>query len=683
MPYLPPDLRTLWSSDSARSEAPYVGIVGPLGSGKTRLLTALEAELMDTLGDPEQDVVVRVNLFNFPVADLDEMLAQLALRIYHDAARRSLGRMPLPRGDRVKTTGDELDRLFGRLLAHKAGRVTLMLDGLDRVPRGFARAISRRFHAYWEDRDRRNELNRLSIVVAGALSLLDLKREVDSAISLSHMVVLPWALGTEREEQVREALRARAWAVEDALVAELAKETGGEPAFLDPILHELASRAGAPGPAVVHEILNEIQRISSRLPVLESILFAFCSDREVRNVVESLCRNPSGFPAGPIAGIDRLQLTGCVVAESRHGETFYRFRNGIVQRFFCDLVAGGAARVSVERDSEWADVVAPPGFHAGPVFDSVILAGRIRGEAARASDLWSCLTSIREALKTLAGFSDSQLRIVVVGDEAMYSLNADDESVRAVSNTASSELARLVETVKQVRQPYIALESERRTIAVPLMGRRPAILIVELSRTSIGRGFSEAAFGPWSRWLESVRQILLHHALMELGVAAVDGKWTEKQTGPALQNEPSIEAHLEDAHHASLREAHWGDAERELDRWRIAVLTVATVLILILLYLAWPFVLNYVDHLNRFGVLISLLGSLAGMIGTLTFGSRLLRARDRYEMAALKKIYRRRLRWAHVNGILGDEPPPQAEHPTREKRDRRLSLLRRRPVSPS
>ena len=67
----------------------------------------------------------------------------------------------------------------------------LVFDHFDSVPHYFARALARHFRSMYEERDTHLEYRRVGVIVAGAMSVFDLKKEADSAFETFDTLFLP------------------------------------------------------------------------------------------------------------------------------------------------------------------------------------------------------------------------------------------------------------------------------------------------------------------------------------------------------------------------------------------------------------------------------------------------------------------------------------------------------------
>lgn len=663
MSYLPKELSRLFKQPGPHDKAPYVGVVGPPGSGKTRLLTTLAKELRGPLAEAEHDLVLQVDLSNFPVSDADSMVQQLANRLRSGAPVRFSDGLGDHDGD-----ADAFDTLIDGILECTTGRVTLLLDNFDRLPRSFSRAVSRRFREFLEDRDRRIQFRRLSVVLAGAIDLLDLKREVDSAISLSMMFFLPWSAVEAKREEVEHALLTRGWEVDDELITRLVVETGGEPAFLGPVLRGFGG-GDRPIPSIddVANLVGSYQWICRCLPVLEPMLLAFCGDAKLCSVVHRLCDSSSGIPAGSSGEVDRLQLLGPVVVEIQGVQPVYRFRNSIVERFFRGVVAGIAVRVAAPVGG-WSGVVPIAGVEPDPLFARAIEASRLRKEVESDRSLYSSVAKVRQALGTLTSLSECSITVLLVGvPDSIFVLDCDNQKVEIQTRADGGDLWLLVDAVRTVGQPYISLKRHGSSVALPLSGLRPAVLVASFSSSAVAAGFSEASVAPWSRWVASVRQLIADLAIRELGVSVVDGNLTGEEPVQSQTDEealplsthasPANRLATEKAGHEGLRRLYWNDSHRELDRWRFAAVVLIALGVLSGVYIGWPFATSNIEILDQASTILAPVLSFVGFVAAILLGNKFVKLREDLEHRLVTRIYERRIRSAHLDPLLGIASP--------------------------
>ena len=332
-------------------------------------------------------------------------------------------------------TPSRFDIAIRKLLAQSQTPIVLVFDHFDSVPHYFARALARHFRSMYEERDTHLEYRRVGVIVAGALSIFDLKKEADSAFETFDTLFLPRIEDTFRIELVQEWLADKELSgVPDALVEVLAHETSGERAFLEAILYGLSERKTPLSTQAVRDVVYTLTGDKAMLPELRQLALRVSLDPAHLEIVEQLSQGKDLRPRDPTADIDRFQLLGAVVLDRSVHPPVYRFRNLMVRRYlthvlpiirkFC-LMPDGLVGPTLTDNERTATVGEWPGL------ESVLTLAACAQQAVTAKDIWTCARALARgwSLSTpYEGVPDLRFCVTQAESQSVWWLTAHDST---------------------------------------------------------------------------------------------------------------------------------------------------------------------------------------------------------------------------------------------------------------
>ncbi|MCO6453919.1 MAG: nucleotide-binding protein [Pirellulaceae bacterium] len=382
---------------------PFISLLGPRGSGKSEVLREFLGELarngQDTKG-------LLLDLRQFPCSPEPKLLA-VFIESLREAARQA-GMSPPPETNPAVSKA-EFASLIRQYLTTFPGRLFLCIDHLDCVPRYFARSLSQQLRAIRDQVDVHCEYQRLGIVVAGALSLFELRNDELSPFMHGTVVRLPASDSDEQQRLVRYGLEK--WRpkckVSQAVVVRLAEITGGEQSFLEPILQLFDARPGK-GHKLSQKNLEACLRTEHLLSLpaaaIRDVALQIVINEGVRKAAAALVQG--GTRVSTVrrgAEVDELQLRGIALTTSRDGAAQYRIRNFLVEdivRWSLDVLAGNSNSAGQESDLA-REMIQIKEFHS-----RYSQALDLTSAARSLSDAWPVITRQGTARLFLAARSD-------------------------------------------------------------------------------------------------------------------------------------------------------------------------------------------------------------------------------------------------------------------------------------
>ena len=538
MPSLGPVSAALQEFDrvSLGDGAPYIAILGPMGSGKSYLLREIQSGLRKIYQDEGgADVHITIDLEHIPVGTPQEMYAAIATRLVSELRNeRASIRFSSPS---VHDAYDDFERMVERVLATIDGRLVLYLKNVDGVPRFFVRSLLVHFRSMLEQRDSVAGFRRLALVVSGALSVFALKREVDSAFSMfSKTIVLPVVEDLLRCELVKQQLGAAINHLPEDALGLIASETGGEPTFIQPIvdfarsMSHSAGSSSAPTMLTTKRLLHFIRRISglsSPLVELRRLALQLSSQRDLLELAQRLTDQEAVTPAATSVDIDPYQLAGVVVVCNDLGRGVYRFRNGMVARYVSQFLGTHASQRSLVKRSQTARTTRsdPP-----PIILLIRRLDAIQSELKLRADAWQAHALLTEAWHLLAGDTHSRVDLVVrSGEGPMVWLNdatraaipmerrSPDGSYLAPAHIDEASFKAAV-GAQRMRRAFFGSDGRRVAVAVPIERSNEMLTVVTtVSRLELQGGFSEAGLDRYLHLAREIGPALLTSCLSEVG----------------------------------------------------------------------------------------------------------------------------------------------------------------------
>jgi hypothetical protein len=402
------------------------------------------------------------------------------------------------------------------------------------VPRYFARSLARHFRSMYEERDTHVEYRRLGVIVAGAMSVFDLKKEADSAFETFDTLFLPRIDDDVRIELVRECLAEKGLAgVPDALVEVLARETSGERAFLDPILYALAERRQPLSEQVVRDVIYVATGEKASLPELCHVALRMALDAAHLEILEQLAQGMAVRPRDATADIDRFQLLGAVVLDRSIHPPVYQFRNLMVRRYvtrvlpiirkYCVMPHGvdGPTPTADEREAmvqQW------------PGLQNVIRLAACGHQAAMATDIWSCARALADGWHLATpyeGQPDLRFCVTQRDSQSVWWLTAHDARTVKVARYRQREVwERALNGALATRRTFFATSDDDLSVGLPFHHDRTSVVVVAtIGRARVNGQLSEAALGHWLDFLQHAGDTITRLAFAAIAQHALELSW--------------------------------------------------------------------------------------------------------------------------------------------------------------
>jgi hypothetical protein len=219
--------------------------------------------------------------------------------------------------------------MLGRALVQRRQPVLLALDHVEALPEVFAYHLISDLREIQQQSEAGGEWGRLRCVVAGCVSVYELRRRVNSPNLQFKLHTLPAAEQAEAEELTRRHLLDLGVSADGPAIHLLAHQTGGESAFL------AALNSHLPGPRIDRDgaetAVALLLRNACQYRHLSQPACLYLLDQAFRDKADRLLDgSPVALP-GPGTDIDRYQLAGAwITAGKSHQQP--RFRNGLVER---------------------------------------------------------------------------------------------------------------------------------------------------------------------------------------------------------------------------------------------------------------------------------------------------------------------------------------------------------------
>jgi hypothetical protein len=518
---------------------PCLALLGPPGCGKTDYLGKLYDALTERRWKEFTDCL-RIDLREFPVGASDDVFRRINSQLIPLARERGIDISD-------KAMAGTHHQRFGSILAEwlktAPRNFTLFVDHLDSVPRHFALDFKNHMRALLE-RDNFDSTSegavgaaQLGLIVAGAISLFELRQDPSSPLLMCKPIILPPQERPARKQLVKEQLasRLRRRVVKDETINYLVEATGGEPVFLAPLLDKLletdgAGLEGAAARKVVETMCSNHEFDSA----FWNLALHLWSDRDVRRIVGQLSAGREERPAVPDVDIDRYHLGGAVVLEGRtnrrpYGK--YRFRNDIVKSF-------------LEKLAPYFEGDDPASPHLENVIGKLRALDKAKASCAAAGTLWEAVKYLKVAWGLTTPYNRSKedvpyFNIYIADDESGsgWWVNPQKKEVigpeKQVSQPPEGDAARVAvynalqgrASSSQHLHSFLGWSESQLSLAVSLSAKDPYVfVVVTLPRERAGSDFTEFNLNHWALFLQGdeVEKALNNLTLAQLGRDSIE-----------------------------------------------------------------------------------------------------------------------------------------------------------------
>lgn len=315
--------------------APKIAVFGPPESGKTDFLQRLIKFCEVTAF--YQIIPLHIDLRNAPISSENALYKYIFETLLRETVKRQI---PLEKKDFPVKFDIAFDKLIEQVLMQTESYVTLFIDHIDAVSFKRAEGIVHRFHLFSDKIATDNKYKRLGLCVAGTKSLFELRSSLHSAFVSYDIIRFPRQNKNVQKELINEQMKSKSFVKQkiNQFSNKLVELTGGEPAFLQPLLNYIKS----------HKIeLQDLEEAINHLfkqdiSVFRHLSIRVWSDPNLQQIIKDLFERKLVLQRGNNPDIDENQLTGAVVLASpndSHSEKmYYQFRNKLTEKFLADLL---------------------------------------------------------------------------------------------------------------------------------------------------------------------------------------------------------------------------------------------------------------------------------------------------------------------------------------------------------
>ena len=480
---------------------------------------------MNSLNSREDSVTdvytLMLDLRTIPVGSQVEIYFYINQALLQEAARVGINR---DFDIKVQISHLRFEEILRELLAAVDGHLVMFIDHLESVPRLFASDLSHRFRNFLETTEHDSEYLRLGLVIAGGVSLYDLKHGPNSAFQMLPVIRFPQTDPDARLQLVEDYLKNyMSTEISPDLLNLFSDLTAGEPGFLEPLIVHLLKdgKQISLDESLISASVEDICS-HSQVQVLRNLALHLWGDNGLREIVRDLMQLPSVMPRSVAPDIDRYELSGAVViGEGILGKAReYKFRNGISKHYLTELYKLLESECYTPQ-TEFA------------IQKELNKLEAAKARCLNASHIWAWLNAVREAWVAITPYNQPKLNLYAAKPQATVGwwLDADeggisdpeprvasDVSTKAATFTAFDQLSLAFSGDTDSIKAFIESDPEQISIAIPLYAREIAIVITAtLSRTDAGRGLTEFDLCHWLRFLQNVKQVVPTLLLAEMG----------------------------------------------------------------------------------------------------------------------------------------------------------------------
>jgi type II secretory pathway predicted ATPase ExeA len=300
--------------DWKKEYALVAAVLGPAGAGKTALLKNVAKVAPDRgFKTVFLDLMDARELF-----EVEDFYTWLVRKLKEDWWRG------------VKGSSPRLDfcNMLEQAVTKRRQPALLMLDHVEWLAEPCAHALVSDLREVQDRADSNRAWGRLRCVIAGQVSVYELRRRLSSPNLQFRLHIFPMCDRRAAEESTHDYLQHGGRSIDEAAVRYLAAQTGGEPAFLGFLdSHLNGSHVG------IREAQKAVQSLllnASHYPHFSYPAWLYILDEDFKAKADRMLDGSPVSPAGPTADIDRYQLAGAWIAGSRvRNEPC--FRNGMVE----------------------------------------------------------------------------------------------------------------------------------------------------------------------------------------------------------------------------------------------------------------------------------------------------------------------------------------------------------------
>lgn len=495
-------------------KSPSIAVVGPRGCGKTAWADGLCSTIKER---GFIFIPVKVDLRRLPLDSEEQMRANLIHLLWKQFDLSTPSDLSAPR-DR-----SSFHAAIAELSATQDPKtlILIIIDHLDSVPRYFARSIARSIRAGQEQM--RKEFRQIGFIVTGALSLFELKQEVDSAFTNFEVVKLPQYLLTPADIP---------FPIAPEHLTQLEAQTGGEKPFLDALISHLLVSGTINDEA---DIANAVETLICRLdtlPTLRDIALSVWGDRSLYEFTIDLLERKELLPRGPVVDITKVELAGVAKQQSDK----FRFRNGIVAAFLSRLVR------EMSTINYHVDLTHLLERHATRIQQFPILADLLRLSSARAkffyaADFNDVVDALRIGWELTTTHGNATLHFALQ--------NADSFNWITTQNEPSGRgelVAHAAELCRDIRKVVFTSDRTRVAVATPICAEPHISIISCVGRAQVVGEFAEVSLQHWTAFVEGVKSSVTQAILSEIGRNALRTQLSGA-TRKSVSLEPDTEAH--------------------------------------------------------------------------------------------------------------------------------------------
>jgi len=467
---------------------PRLAILGPPGTGKSRLLNSVAMYLAakGIRGIPCK--CIQMDLRNLILGTDSDMYSQL--RDMFVSSAEGCG-IQIARGVSFQASLEEASR-------KTEGYLVLALDHLDDVPYRFAAEVAQHLRRLKEMSEGGIVPANVGLIVSGCVSVFKLRRQSQSGLAQTASFTLPRSNVRDQEKLVRATVNGTV-KLSAEVIRLLARETGGDPAFLNPLMERLCKRGGEV--CTTEHIKVLIESIPFQESVyLRRVMLSVLYDPELAAISLSLAEGRQRLVEVASPDIDPYQLGGAVIADHRGS---YQPRNGIVCGFVKNLHAAMQGKL--------AD---PP----HPLVAEMIELRCIPEQIGRGQDVWAATPLLLRAWEIATCYSQRpriHLTASAAGAETKWlelssSFGDEGEKPRPPATEAADSNAR------KTGRAVLDSDAEFLAFAVPARWKdMSASLLVTAPRGE--SQWTESALQHWAAFAECTLPELLRHALTHWG----------------------------------------------------------------------------------------------------------------------------------------------------------------------